>query len=63
MKITLAYLLVIGAALAHVGPAIGILMIAAGDEASRALGAVLLFVCSFGCGYLHGWNKTDLFKF
>lgn len=47
-----------GSALSHLGPAIGLVLIAVGDETTRALGATLLLVSSLSLGYLHGLNRT-----
>lgn len=54
----IAFSLVTVAAIAHVGPSAGLIMIACGDEVTRALGAVALFATSFVCGYFHGLNRT-----
>lgn len=45
-------------ALSHLGPAIGLILIAVGEEITRALGATLLLVSSLSMGYLHGLNRT-----
>ena len=50
--------MIVGSALAHTLPAIGIATIAIGDEPSRALGTCLLFVSSLSLGYIHGLNRT-----
>ena len=56
-KLLVASLIAISA-LSHLGPAIGLVLIAVGDEITRALGATLLLVSSLSMGYLHGLNRT-----
>ena len=49
---------ILGSAITHVLPALSIIMIATGGEATRALGAALCLSSSLALGYFHGWNRT-----
>ena len=50
----------IASAVLHVGPVVGIMMVAIGDEMTRALGAAVILFLSVGLGYIHGLNRTYL---
>lgn len=47
--------------LAHILPAVGLVWIACGNETMQAVGAGILLVSAFACGYFHGLNRTKLF--